>query len=61
MSVTSMIEQDRQIAEVIAEQGTRLRNFIRRRVPNEADVEDLLQEVFYELVAAIAFSCRLSM
>ena len=52
MSVTSMIEQDRQIAEVIAEQGTRLRNFIRRRVPNEADVEDLLQEVFYELVAA---------
>jgi RNA polymerase sigma factor (sigma-70 family) len=52
MSVTSMIEQDRQIAEVIAEQGIRLRNFIRRRVPNEADVEDLLQEVFYELVAA---------
>ena len=52
MSVTSMIEQDRQIAEVIAEQGSRLRNFIRRRVPNEADVEDLLQEVFYELVAA---------
>src|SRR5450631_3287271 len=52
MSVTSMIEQDRQIAEVIAEQGTRLRNFIRRRVPNEADVEDLLQEVFYELVQA---------
>jgi len=52
MSVISMIEQDRQIAEVIAEQGSRLRNFIRRRVPNEADVEDLLQEVFYELVAA---------
>src|SRR6266568_4690972 len=52
MSVISMIEQDRQIAEVIAEQGSRLRNFIRKRVPNEADVEDLLQDVFYELVEA---------
>ncbi|MGA9671040.1 MAG: sigma-70 family RNA polymerase sigma factor [Terracidiphilus sp.] len=52
MSVTSMIEQDRQISEVIAEQRPRLRNFIRRRVPNESDVEDLLQEVFYELVQA---------
>jgi RNA polymerase sigma factor (sigma-70 family) len=52
MSVTSMIEQDRQISEVMAEQQTRLRAFIRRRVPNESDVEDLLQEVFYELVVA---------
>jgi RNA polymerase sigma factor (sigma-70 family) len=52
MSATLMIEQDRQISEVIAEEQSRLRNFIRRRVPNEADVEDLLQEVFYELVAA---------
>jgi RNA polymerase sigma factor (sigma-70 family) len=52
MSVTLMIEQDRQIAEVIAEEKSRLRSFIRKRVPNEADVEDLLQEVFYELVAA---------
>jgi RNA polymerase sigma factor (sigma-70 family) len=52
MSVTSMIEQDRQISEVMAEEGSRLRNFIRRRVPNESDVEDLLQEVFYELVQA---------
>ncbi|MGD0737637.1 MAG: RNA polymerase sigma factor [Terracidiphilus sp.] len=52
MSVTSMIEQDRQISEVMAEQQSRLRAFIRRRVPNESDVEDLLQEVFYELVVA---------
>ena len=52
MSVTTMVEQDRQIAKVIAEEGSRLRNFIRKRVPNEADVEELLQEVFYELVAA---------
>jgi RNA polymerase sigma factor (sigma-70 family) len=52
MSVISMIEQDRQIAEVIAQEQPRLRNFIRKRVPNESDVEDLLQEVFYELVEA---------
>lgn len=51
-SVALMSEQDRRISEVIARQRTRLRNFIRRRVQNEADVEDLLQEVFYELVEA---------
>jgi len=47
-----MSEQDRQISEVVAEQGSRLRNFIRRRVPDPADVEDILQEVYYELVEA---------
>jgi RNA polymerase sigma factor (sigma-70 family) len=52
MSVAAMAEQDRQISKVIAEQGSRLHNFIRKRVPIEADVEDLVQEVFYELVAA---------
>jgi RNA polymerase sigma factor (sigma-70 family) len=52
MSVTLMIEQNRQIAEVVAQQQPRLRNFIRKRVPNNADVEELLQDVFYELVKA---------
>jgi len=47
-----MSEQDRQISEVIAKERSRLRNFIRKRVSGEADVEDLLQEVFYELVKA---------
>src|SRR5579863_1462085 len=47
-----MAEQDRRISEVIAEERPRLRSFIRRRVPNPADVEDLLQDVFYELVEA---------
>jgi len=47
-----MLEQDRQITEVVAEQGSRLRNFIRRRVSDPADAEDILQEVFYELVEA---------
>ena len=47
-----MIEQDRQIADVIAKERPRLRSFIRRRVANEADAEDLLQDVLAELVEA---------
>jgi DNA-directed RNA polymerase specialized sigma24 family protein len=50
VSVTSMIEQDRQISEIVAEERSRLRNFIRRRVPDPSDAEDIVQEVFYELV-----------
>jgi RNA polymerase sigma factor (sigma-70 family) len=51
-SLTPMTEQDRQISEIIAEERVRLRNFIRRRVPDPSDVEDIVQEVFYELVEA---------
>ncbi|MGD1148049.1 MAG: RNA polymerase sigma factor [Thermoanaerobaculaceae bacterium] len=47
-----MTEHDRHIAEIIAGERSRLRNFIRKRVPNEADAEDLLQDVFYEVVEA---------
>ena len=47
-----MAEQDQRISEVIKQEQSRLRNFIRRRVPDPADVEDILQEVFYELVEA---------
>ena len=47
-----MTEQDRQVSEIVAEERSRLLNFIRKRVPNEADAEDLLQEVFYKLVEA---------
>lgn len=50
--VISMTEQDRQISEIIAGERSRLRNFIRRRVPDPSDVEDIVQEVFYELVEA---------
>jgi len=45
-----MAEQDQQISEAIDRDRTRLRNFIRRRVPDPSDAEDILQEVFYELV-----------
>jgi RNA polymerase sigma factor (sigma-70 family) len=51
-SITMTTEQDRQISEIIAEEGSRLRNFIRRRVPDPSDAEDIVQEVFYELVEA---------
>ena len=47
-----MIEQDRQISEIVAEERSRLRHFIRRRVPDPSDAEDIVQEVFYELVEA---------
>ena len=47
-----MTDQNRQISEIVAEQRSRLRNFIRRRVPDPSDAEDIVQEVFYELVEA---------
>ena len=46
------LEQDRQISEVVQREQSRLRNFIRRRVPDPRDAEDILQDVFYELVEA---------
>jgi RNA polymerase sigma factor (sigma-70 family) len=51
-SIAAMAERDRQLSEIVAEQRARLRNFIRRRVPNPSDAEDIVQEVFYELVEA---------
>jgi len=50
--VWNMTEQDRRISEIVAEQRARLRNFIRRRVPDPLDAEDILQDVFYRLVEA---------
>jgi len=45
-------EQDQQIAETVERERARLRNFIRRRVPEGEDAEDILQDVFSELVEA---------
>jgi RNA polymerase sigma factor (sigma-70 family) len=45
-------EQDRRISEAVQKERARLRNFIHRRVVNEADAEDILQDVFYEFVQA---------
>ncbi len=46
------LEQDRRIAEVVEKERSRLRSFIRRRVPDPRDAEDVLQDVFYALVEA---------
>lgn len=51
-NIRAMKEQDRKISAIVAEERSRLRNFIRQRVPDPADVEDIVQEVFYELVEA---------
>jgi RNA polymerase sigma factor (sigma-70 family) len=46
------LEQDQRISEVVKREQSRLHNFIRRRVPDSRDAEDILQDVFYELVEA---------
>jgi RNA polymerase sigma factor (sigma-70 family) len=46
------LDQDERISEVVKREQSRLRNFIRRRVPDPRDAEDILQDVFYELVEA---------
>jgi len=45
-------QQDQRIAETVRQEQGRLWNFIRRRVPDAGDAEDILQDVFYELVEA---------
>jgi RNA polymerase sigma factor (sigma-70 family) len=46
------LEQDQRISEVVRQEQSRLRSFIRRRVPDPRDAEDILQDVFCELVEA---------
>ena len=46
------LEQDERIVEVVKREQSRLRDFIRRRVPDPRDAEDILQDVFYKLVEA---------
>ena len=51
LSIEAMTrEQDRQISEVVEEQRPRLRNFIRRRVADPGEVEDISQDVFFEFL-----------
>src|SRR5438445_6346273 len=51
-SLEMALEQDQRISEVVKREGSRLRNFIRRRVSDPRDAEDILQDVFYKLVEA---------
>ena len=46
------VQQDQRVSEVVEREQSRLRNFIRRRVPDPRDAEDILQDVFYKLVEA---------
>jgi len=46
------VDQDKQITEVVRREQSRLGSFIRRRVPDPGDAEDILQDVFYTLVEA---------
>ena len=47
-----MADQDQRISQVVDRERSRLLNFIRRRVPDPLDAEDILQDVFYEFVEA---------
>jgi RNA polymerase sigma factor (sigma-70 family) len=47
-----MAQDDRRLVDIVERERARLRNFIRRRLPHAEDVEDILQEVFSELVDA---------
>jgi RNA polymerase sigma factor (sigma-70 family) len=44
--------QEESIRQTVKKERKRLFDFIRRRVPNEADAEDILQDVFYQLVSS---------
>ena len=46
-SLQMVLEQDQRISDVVKREGSRLRNFIRRRVSDPLDAEDVLQDVFY--------------
>ncbi|HET7442054.1 MAG TPA: sigma-70 family RNA polymerase sigma factor [Terriglobales bacterium] len=46
------LDKDQRITEVVKQEQSRLRNFIRRRVPDSGEAEDILQDVFFELVRA---------
>lgn len=47
-----MAEQDKRITETVTRERKRLWQFIRRRVPDADEAEDILQDVFFEFVEA---------
>jgi RNA polymerase sigma factor (sigma-70 family) len=52
LSAGWMADQDQRISETVMREQSRLRNFIRKRVADSSEAEDILQDVFYELVEA---------
>jgi RNA polymerase sigma factor (sigma-70 family) len=49
---TRMSDQDRALSATVSRERSRLRNFIRRRVADAGDAEDVLQDVLYEATLA---------
>ena len=45
-----MTDKDSEISAVVVRERSRLGNFIRRRIGNPEEAEDILQDVFYEFV-----------
>jgi RNA polymerase sigma factor (sigma-70 family) len=43
-------QQDQMIQQTVSKERSRLLSFIRKRIPSGADAEDILQDVFFELV-----------
>jgi RNA polymerase sigma factor (sigma-70 family) len=52
MNELTIIEQDQLISEAMERDEPRLRSFIRKRVADSGEAEDVLQDVFYELIEA---------
>ena len=50
--INLMAEQDKSITETVARESGRLKNFIRQRVPDQGEAEDILQDVFFEFMEA---------
>ncbi len=48
----TIIEQDQLVSQAVERDEPRLRSFIRRHVSDTGEAEDILQEVFYELIEA---------
>ena len=52
LTAASLADQDRQLAGTFSREAGRLHGFIRRRVADVADADDILQDVFSELIEA---------
>src|ERR1700744_3780415 len=48
----TITEQDQLISEALERDESRLRSFIRKHVTDTGEAEDILQDVFYELLEA---------
>jgi len=50
--IKTTVKEKQHIADIIKNYGARLQGFIRKRVQNSEDAEDILQEVYYQLADA---------